>query len=229
MSQKDKQMKIVIEEIQKGKSRKEAAEIANIPRYRIVHWYNEGKHGFGKDNIEFYNKLKNIEDNQNNQSIIHNSNKFKERYYCPPSDFSNKEKIEFKKYPQGNLRFQNAEAKSDRNLSSRPHYLFEGDYYNAEYYAIEYYKSQGYNAFFSENTSWKGLLRCLFKDILVKFKKYSKNNGYTVNYWDKEHFNHFKNEIHERFYYLKRKSNFCTFVFQKLGNYRRKDNVMKIC
>lgn len=229
MSQKDKQMEIVLDEIQKGKSRKEAAETANIPKYRIVHWYHEGKHGFGKDNIEFYNKLKNIEDNQNNQSVNSNSNKSKGIYNCPPFEFSNKEKIEFKEYSQGNLRFQNVEAKSDRNLSTRPHYLFEGDYYNAEYYAIEYYKSKGYNAFFSENTSWKGLVRYLFKDILVKFKKYSKSIGYNTNYWGEEHFNHFKNEIHERFDYLKTKSNFCSFVIQKMGNYRRTDNVMKIC
>lgn len=63
MLNKEKQMKIVLDEIQNGKSRKEAAKSAGIPEYRIVNWYNEGKNGFGKENIEFYIKLKEIENN----------------------------------------------------------------------------------------------------------------------------------------------------------------------
>ena len=184
MSQKEKQMEIVIKELKKGKSRKEAAEIANIPLYRIVHWYNEGKNGFGKDNIEFYNKLNMIEGNPvkscpgsaKHEKMFKSTSskkikKSKEIYYYTPSNSLNIEKIEFKNYPQGRLCFKNTKAKSDRNLSSRPHFLFEGDYYNAEYYIIHYFKSKGYNAFFSENTSWKGLIRYIFKDILEKFKK----------------------------------------------------------
>lgn len=241
MSQKEKQMEIVIKELKKGKSRKEAAEIANIPLYRIVHWYNEGKNGFGKDNIEFYNKLNMIEGNPvkscpgsaKHEKMFKSTSskkikKSKEIYYYTPSNSLNIEKIEFKNYPQGRLCFKNTKAKSDRNLSSRPHFLFEGDYYNAEYYIIHYFKSKGYNAFFSENTSWKGLIRYIFKDILEKFKKYSKNKGYSTKYWDDEHFNQFKNEIHGRFLNLKR-SNFNNVVFKQLGSYRRKENVMNIC
>ena len=40
----------------KGKTRKEAADIANIPLYKITHWYAEGRQGFGKENINFYKK-----------------------------------------------------------------------------------------------------------------------------------------------------------------------------
>ena len=61
MSEKEKQMSIILDKIKKGKTRKEAAEIVGIPLYRIVHWYNEGKNGFGNDNIEFYKKLEMIE------------------------------------------------------------------------------------------------------------------------------------------------------------------------
>ena len=242
MSEKEKQMSIVLDEIKNGKTRKEAAEITGIPLYRIVHWYNEGKNGFGKDNIEFYRKLEKIENNVKNDgkltynNKIKNSNKLKSRkikkskelYYYKPEKSLNNKKIEFKKYSQGNLKFLNVKAKTDRYLSKRPHYLFDGDYYNAEYYAIEYYKSKGYNAFFSENTSWKGLIRYLFKDILEKFKKFSRNKGYKSNYWDKEHFNYYKKEIYERFDYLK-KYDFNKIVFKKLGSYRRKNNIMNIC
>ena len=242
MSEKEKQMSIILDEIKKGKTRKEAAEIVGIPLYRIVHWYNEGKNGFGNDNIEFYKKLEKIENNVKDDGKltpnkkIKNSNKLKSRkikkskelYYYKPENSLNNKKIEFKKYSRGNLKFLNVKAKADRYLSKRPHYLFDGDYYNAEYYAIEYYKSKGYNAFFSENTSWKGLIRYLFKDILEKFKKFSINKGYKSNYWDEEHFNYYKKEIDERFDYLK-KYDFNKIVFKKLGSYRRKNNIMNIC
>ena len=78
MSDKEKQMKIVLDEIQKGKSRKQAAKSAGIPEYRIVNWYNEGKNGFGKENIEFYIKLKEIENNTgvNEVELINKMNQF---------------------------------------------------------------------------------------------------------------------------------------------------------
>ena len=57
------QMDIVLKARSEGKTRKESAEIANIPLYKINHWYKEGKQGFGKDNVSFYRELKKIEDN----------------------------------------------------------------------------------------------------------------------------------------------------------------------
>ena len=58
---KQDQMKIVLKEMKKRKTRKEAAVIAKIPLYKITHWYNEGRNGFGEDNINFYRKLSKIE------------------------------------------------------------------------------------------------------------------------------------------------------------------------
>ncbi|SDA57160.1 hypothetical protein [Methanobrevibacter millerae] len=52
---------IVLDSMARRRSRKEAAVIANIPLYKITHWFNEGRNGFGKENIDFYNKLKEIE------------------------------------------------------------------------------------------------------------------------------------------------------------------------
>jgi len=60
---KNEQMSIIINAIKEGKSRKDAAEIANIPFYKITHWYNEGKQGFGKENSNFYKQLKYLEGN----------------------------------------------------------------------------------------------------------------------------------------------------------------------
>jgi len=60
------QMEIVIAAIKDGKSRNEAAKLANIPPYKIVHWYNEGKIGNKPENIYFFKKMKEIEDNNKN-------------------------------------------------------------------------------------------------------------------------------------------------------------------
>ena len=51
----------IIEALKAGKSRKEAADIVNVPLYKVNHWYNEGRDRFGKDNINFYKKIKRIE------------------------------------------------------------------------------------------------------------------------------------------------------------------------
>lgn len=58
---KEDQMKLIIEAISEGKSRKEAAEIAQIPLYKITHWYNEGRQGYGNDNANFFKQLKGLE------------------------------------------------------------------------------------------------------------------------------------------------------------------------
>lgn len=60
-TEKQKQMDIVLNARKKGKTREEAAKLAGIPLYKIIHWYKEGKQGFGKDNVKFYNQLKKIE------------------------------------------------------------------------------------------------------------------------------------------------------------------------
>ena len=59
---KKEQQNTIIKAISEGKSRKEAAEIANIPLYKITHWYNEGRQGYGTDNTNFYKQLKNLEE-----------------------------------------------------------------------------------------------------------------------------------------------------------------------
>jgi len=58
---KQEQMQMILKLRKSGKSREEAAKIVDIPLYRINHWYKEGRQGFGKDNVEFYKKLKKIE------------------------------------------------------------------------------------------------------------------------------------------------------------------------
>ena len=65
---KQDQMKIILNAMSEGKSRKEAAELASVPLYKITHWYNEGRQRFGKENIEFYKKLQKIEKQQKNNS-----------------------------------------------------------------------------------------------------------------------------------------------------------------
>ena len=64
---------IIIKAMKEGKSRKEAAEIANVPLYKISHWYNEGRQGFGNENVDFYKQLKEIEkNNDENQKELKN-------------------------------------------------------------------------------------------------------------------------------------------------------------
>ena len=65
---KQDQMKIILNAMNEGKSRKEAAKLASIPLYKITHWYNEGRQRFGKENIEFYKKLQKIEKQQKNNT-----------------------------------------------------------------------------------------------------------------------------------------------------------------
>lgn len=55
-------MNVVLKERSKGKSRIECAKIAGIKNQRIHHWYTEGKHNFGKENVLFHKHLKSIEE-----------------------------------------------------------------------------------------------------------------------------------------------------------------------
>ena len=55
------QREIVLDAMSRRRTRKEASIIADIPLYKITHWFNEGRQGFGKENINFYKKLNKIE------------------------------------------------------------------------------------------------------------------------------------------------------------------------
>lgn len=70
---KQEQMDIVINSISEGKTNDEAAKLAGIPTYKIIHWKNEGKQGNGKDNIEFYKKY-----NEALKTVNANEEKIKE-------------------------------------------------------------------------------------------------------------------------------------------------------
>lgn len=72
-SSKKNQMSIIIKAISEGKTRKEAAEMANIPLYKITHWYNEGRQGYGNENTNFYKQLRDLENiNLKNQKDLKN-------------------------------------------------------------------------------------------------------------------------------------------------------------
>ena len=77
---KKDQMNIIIQAIGNGKSRTEAAEIANIPLYKINHWYTEGRQGYGKDNVNFYKQLKRLEENISKNKPVNNREIKKEEY-----------------------------------------------------------------------------------------------------------------------------------------------------
>ena len=104
---------------------------------------------------------------------------------------------------QGNLEF--ITVKSEKHIRSRSKtlFLFNGEYYKSEYVAIEYFKSKGYDAFFSENTTWKNMLQVLFKDIFEKFEELASRKRYKRYFYDDEFFRIYEDEINERFSYLK--------------------------
>lgn len=64
-----KQMNSVLDEIRKGKTRKEASEITGIPLTKIVNWIIEGRNRYDKDKTYFYNELIKIEQNKNNKKL----------------------------------------------------------------------------------------------------------------------------------------------------------------
>ena len=111
--------------------------------------------------------------------------------------------MQMKQYEQGNLEFIRTDSKFNRATKSKQRFLFNGEYYSSEYLAVEYFKSQGYDAFFSENTTWKNLLRVLFKDIFKKFERLGRKKHYKRNFYDGEFFETYEKEIIDRFNYLK--------------------------
>ena len=110
--------------------------------------------------------------------------------------------MQLKRFEQGKLDFISVDAPHKR-MKSRLMFYFEGEYYSSEYLAVEYFKSKGYDAFFSENTTWKNMLRILFKDIFKKFEKLAQKKGYKKNFYDDEFFRIYEDEINRRFDYLK--------------------------
>ena len=110
--------------------------------------------------------------------------------------------MQLKQYEKGNLEFITIESERSIRVKSKTKFLFNGEYYKSEYVAVEYFKSKGYDAFFSENTTWKNMLRVLFKDIFKKFERMAKKKHYKRNFYDNEFFKAYESEINERFDYL---------------------------
>ncbi|MBE6507906.1 MAG: hypothetical protein E7Z77_00680 [Methanobrevibacter sp.] len=111
--------------------------------------------------------------------------------------------MQLKQFEQGKLEFIDIDAKINRRLKSKPMFLFKGKYYSSEYLAVEYFRSMGYDAFFSENTTWKNLLKILFKDIFKKFEKLAQKKHYKKHFYDNEFFKIYEDKINHRFNYLK--------------------------
>ena len=68
-STNNNQREIVLDAMSRRRTRKEASIIANIPLYKITHWFNEGRQGFGNENIKFYNQLRKTEMSKKPYSI----------------------------------------------------------------------------------------------------------------------------------------------------------------
>ena len=111
--------------------------------------------------------------------------------------------MQFKDFKQGKLDFIKVDAKTTRRIKSKQMFLYNGEFYSSEYLAVEYFKDKGYDAFFSENTTWKNMLRLLFKDVFKKFEKLAQKKNYKRNFYDDEFFRIHEDEINERFEYLK--------------------------
>lgn len=111
--------------------------------------------------------------------------------------------MQFETFEKGKLDFITVDSKVTRRIKSKQMFLYEGEFYSSEYLAVEYFKGRGYDAFFSENTTWKNMLRLLFKDVFRKFEKLAKKKNYKRNFYDDEFFRIHEDEINERFEYLK--------------------------
>ena len=136
--------------------------------------------------------------------------------------------MQIKQHQQGTLEFVNVKSEHRIREKYKTKFLFNGEYYSSEYVAVEYFKSKGYDAFFSENTTWKNLLRVLFKDIFKKFEKMGKKKHYKKNFYDNEFFKAYEYEINERFEYLGR-SNLEDEVSRHSINGWIKYRIMKMC
>ena len=136
--------------------------------------------------------------------------------------------MQFETFENGKLDFIRVDAKVSRRIKSKLMFLFNEEFYSSEYVAVEYFKSRGYDAFFSENTTWKNMLRILFRDIFKKFEKLGRKKHYKKNFYDNEFFRIYEDEINRRFDYLKR-----TDLISIINQYSIKEwikyRILKIC
>ena len=74
------QMQDVLSYMYKGKTRTQASTMSGIPMSKISNWYNEGKSGYGRDNIHFYHEVSSIEKDQEmrRRAEINRQNRLKE-------------------------------------------------------------------------------------------------------------------------------------------------------
>lgn len=136
--------------------------------------------------------------------------------------------MQFKDFKQGKLDFIRVDSKTTRRIKSKQMFLYNGEFYSSEYLAVEYFKGKGYDAFFSENTTWKNMLRLLFKDVFRKFEKLAQKKNYKRNFYDDEFFRTHEDEINERFEYLK-SADLASLIEQCSINDWLKYRILKIC
>ena len=74
-------MNRVLRYMRQGKTRAQASSLSGIPLSRISNWYNEGKEGYGRDNVHFYHEVSYIEENQERRKRdeINRQNRLKEQ------------------------------------------------------------------------------------------------------------------------------------------------------
>ena len=75
-----KQMRDVLFYMHQGKTRSQAAALSGISLSKISNWYNEGKSGYGQDNVHFYHEVSSIEKDQEirRRTEINRQNRLKE-------------------------------------------------------------------------------------------------------------------------------------------------------
>lgn len=137
-------------------------------------------------------------------------------------------KMLFDEFDKGKLDFKRITTKSKNESSSRPLFLFENEFYICEEFVIEYYKSKGYDAFFSENSTWSKLIKILLKDIFKEFKKIRKEKKYKVGFYDDEFFKLCEDKISDRFSYLKN-INIVDLIKNERIKPNLKEKIIKIC
>ncbi len=76
-----RQMQDVLFYMYQGKTRSQASSLSGVPLSRISNWYNEGKNGYGYDNIHFYHEVSAIERDQEirRREEINRQNRLKEQ------------------------------------------------------------------------------------------------------------------------------------------------------
>lgn len=112
--------------------------------------------------------------------------------------------MKFKTFKQGKLEFINVKANFYIGSDNLPKFHFEGNHYSSENFAIKYFESNGYNAFFAENTLWIKLLIYLFQEELKRTDNHQPELSNIHHYlYDEVYFNENKEKYLARFDYLK--------------------------